>query len=59
MAEVKDSGDREVEKRENYSVAEEILTPSYSSNGEGGIGVFVFTSYFLQISRQDRQNRLD
>jgi hypothetical protein len=58
MAEVKDSGDRKVEAR-TLQRSGKILTLSYSSNGEGGIGLFVLGSYFLQISRQDRQNRLD
>jgi hypothetical protein len=58
MAEVEDSGDRKVDAR-ILQRSGTILTPSYLSNGEGGIGLFVFRSYFLQISRQDRQNRLD
>jgi hypothetical protein len=58
MAEVKDSGDRKVDARA-LQRSGKILTSILLSNGEGGIGLFAFTSYFLQISRQDRQNRLD
>jgi hypothetical protein len=58
MAEVKDSGDRKVDARV-LQRSGKILTSILLSNGEGGIGLFAFTSYFLQISRQDRQNRLD